>query len=340
MRKVSVCLLLPLLLLAGCSRIGEKTASLSYIYAATALISLALLIVCFCIVRRKEPWFLLLFISVFVVNSGYFLLSVSQSLSFALWSNRIAYLGSVFLPFSMLMITLSVTEVKVGKRLPIILAALGILVFLIAASPGVLNIYYSGVSLVQINGVSSLNKVYGPLHFIYLIYLLGYFTAMVATIVHTTLTNKISSLAYAALLTIAVFVNIGVWMIEQLVKIDFEFLAVSYIISELFLLGLYLLMAEHEKQRKLLLDSSLSPSLPHSEEKFSAGQIDLFVAGLDSLTPKERELYDCYISGMTTEQIMEKLSIKENTLKFHNKNLYGKLGVKSRRQLTELHRIK
>jgi len=40
---------------------------------------------------------------------------------------------------------------------------------------------------------------------------------------------------------------------------------------------------------------------------------------------------------MTTDVIMEKLAIKENTLKFHSKNLYSKLGVKSRRQLMEIH---
>ena len=33
---------------------------------------------------------------------------------------------------------------------------------------------------------------------------------------------------------------------------------------------------------------------------------------------------------------MASLNIKENTLKFHNKNIYGKLGVTSRKQLIEL----
>jgi DNA-binding CsgD family transcriptional regulator len=32
------------------------------------------------------------------------------------------------------------------------------------------------------------------------------------------------------------------------------------------------------------------------------------------------------------------LNIKENTLKFHNKNIYGKLGVSSRKQLLEIHK--
>ena len=55
-------------------------------------------------------------------------------------------------------------------------------------------------------------------------------------------------------------------------------------------------------------------------------------------SPKERQLFDCYIAGMTTDVIMEQLCIKENTLKFHSKNLYSKLGVRSRKQLMERHR--
>ena len=32
---------------------------------------------------------------------------------------------------------------------------------------------------------------------------------------------------------------------------------------------------------------------------------------------------------------MKALDIKENTLKYHNKNMYGKLGVKSRKELMQ-----
>ncbi|MBP3372146.1 MAG: helix-turn-helix transcriptional regulator, partial [Clostridia bacterium] len=54
------------------------------------------------------------------------------------------------------------------------------------------------------------------------------------------------------------------------------------------------------------------------------------------LTPKEREIFDLYVAGQSTKDIMQKLNIKENTLKFHNKNIYGKLGVSSRKQLVTL----
>ena len=70
-------LLLMLLSLSGCNRTGEKSSSLSAIYAVAAILSLALLIGCLCLVKKKKAWFIVLFSSVLIVNTGYTLLSVS-----------------------------------------------------------------------------------------------------------------------------------------------------------------------------------------------------------------------------------------------------------------------
>ena len=328
------------LFLSGCHATGSKSTSLSVIYGITAGLALCLLIGYCCAVKKKDRWFLLLFASVLVVNIGYYALAVSQDLETALWANRIAYLGSVFLPLSMWMIILNITTIRFPKWLPVLLLGIGAVVFLIAASPGYLDIYYKEVYFERINGVSVLNKVYGPLHSLYLVYLLGYFAAMVVTIVHATVIDKVRSTVYAAILAAAVFVNIGVWMIEQLVRIDFEILSVSYIISECFLLGLLLFIAEQEKQKALLqqLSSGAAPDAGKTSEPADPEQLAVFLEGLTRLTPKEQQIYDCYVAGKSTAEIMEQLNIKENTLKFHNKNLYSKLGISSRRQLTQLHR--
>lgn len=346
-RYVTGFFLLPLLLLSlsGCHAIGDKNASLSVIYCITASLSLLLLAgYCF-VAKKKDPWFLLLFTSVLVVNIGYLALAISRNLDEALLANRLAYLGSVFLPLSMLMIILNVTNIRYRKWLPGLLIGLSIVVFFIAASPGYLDIYYKEVTFQKINGVTVLDKTYGPLHGLYLIYLVGYFAAMVSTIIYSTLQDKVDSVSYAAILAVAVFVNIGVWLIEQLVRIDFEILSVSYIISESFLLGLHLFIEETKKQKAVPIpqagtagDPPATPQPANMPESIPVdpAQIAVFRSGLAQLTPTERIIYECYIDGKTTKQIMEQLNIKENTLKFHNKNLYSKTGVCSRKQLVEL----
>ena len=339
-----------MLFLSGCGPIGEKAASMAVVYGVAAFLSLLLLAGYCRIAKKRDSWYLLLFLSVLVVNIGYFALSISQGLSEALLANRISYLGSVFLPLSMLMIIINATHIRHPKWLAAMLLSVAVVMFLIAASPGYLPVYYKEVSFVVVDGVASLQKVYGPLHSLYLVYLLGYFAAMVSTIVYATVNDKIDSLAYAVIIAIAVFVNIGVWLIEQLAYIPFEILSVSYIISESFLLGLNILMAEAEKlklslqpNREVSRQEPVPFPLPEQEipqpdpEQADQENLALFAAGLGRLTPKEQELFDCYVAGLTTDVIMDQLNIKENTLKFHSKNLYGKLGVKSRKQLMELH---
>ncbi len=62
---------------------------------------------------------------------------------------------------------------------------------------------------------------------------------------------------------------------------------------------------------------------------------EMFLKHLHTLTPKERELFDMYLEGKKAKEIMEIAGINQNTLKYHNKNIYSKLGVTSRKQLLE-----
>lgn len=346
--------ILPFLILSlsGCLAIGNKSASLTIIYGVTAVLSLLLLLGYFFLVHKKEKWFVLLFSSVLVVNIGYFCLAVSSSLEEALMANRLAYLGSVLLPMSMLMIILKVTNTKYKKWLPFCLICISAFVLFVAASPGYLDIYYKEVSFEVINGVSRLVKVYGSWHNLYLLFLFGYFGVMVATIIHAAKKKTIDTTAHAIILAIAVFVNIGVWFIEQLVSIEFEMLSISYIISELFLLGVHLIMTENQKLKELVKDAetlrNFTPAddtqavavnvQPNRSVHIDCDQFEVFISGVNELTPTELSIYEFYIARTTTKEIMAALNIKENTLKFHNKNIYRKLGVSSRKELLEIYK--
>ena len=327
--------------LTGCNSIGEKAASLSNIYGASAVLSGLLLVGCCLVLRKKRQWFILLFSSVLIVNIGYTFLSLSTCLEAALWANRASYLGSVFLPFAMLMIILHVTNTRCKKWVSVALFALAVIMFLIAASPGILPIYYKEVSFRIVDGAGVLVKVYGPLHPLYLFYLVGYFGAMIVVILRASVKNTIDSTAHAIIIAIAVFVNIGVWLIEQLTSIDFEFLSISYIISELFLLGVHLVMNEMQRLRELVRQKeealqATAGKKPQKAVHLSQDTIESFIHGLETLTPTERIIYNAYLDGKSSKEVMSELSIKENTLKFHNKNLYGKLGITSRKQLLSI----
>ena len=205
--------LMLILCLAGCTASGGKSANLAIIYGVAAGISFLLLAVCFLLVRQKKRWFMLLFSSVLVVNIGYTCLAVSSCLEMALMANRISYLGSVFLPFSMLMIILDVTNTPYKKWLPCSLLGVAAVIFLIAASPGILSIYYKDVSFTVVNGVSTLVKTYGPLHPVYFVYLMGYFSSMVAIILRASVKKTVDTTSHAVILAGAVLSTLafGLW---------------------------------------------------------------------------------------------------------------------------------
>lgn len=58
-----------------------------------------------------------------------------------------------------------------------------------------------------------------------------------------------------------------------------------------------------------------------------------FLCGIRTLTPTERKVFNYYLDGKTTKEILEIAGIKESTLRYHNQNIYGKLGVSSLKQL-------
>jgi LuxR family maltose regulon positive regulatory protein len=51
---------------------------------------------------------------------------------------------------------------------------------------------------------------------------------------------------------------------------------------------------------------------------------------LESLSDRDKEIYSLLLEGLRNKDIANNLQISENTVKFHLKNLYGKLGVTNR----------
>ena len=131
---------------------------MSIFYGIACLLSVLLLVGYFFVDKKREKWLMLLFISILICNTGYFMLSLSRTLTLALIGNSIAYIGNVFLPFFMLMLILEVCNIKHSKALKYVLLSIGVVILFIATSGGYLPIYYKEVSLEIIEGGVNLLK--------------------------------------------------------------------------------------------------------------------------------------------------------------------------------------
>ena len=318
-----------------------KIGNISVVYGAVAVMSVLLLIGYLLWEKKKEKRFLALFSCVAIVNCGYFLQAVSNTLTGAMMANRLSYLGAAYSMLVMLLIIMDVCQIRRVKWVTGVLIGVSTLAFLLAASGDWLGLYYKAVSITTVNGMTRLIKDYGPLHILYTVYLLSYFIMMVAVILHAAKMGKLASTKYSVFLVAVALCNLMVWAVEQFIDIDFEFLSVSYIVTEVMLLLIYSILRDYgivqpggalvSVQMLTQLNSrQINPGAlpPGMEDLFQT-----FAEKVKTLSSAERRILNYYIDGHDTADIPELAFISIHTVKKHNHSIYQKLEVASRDEL-------
>ena len=99
---------------------------------------------------------------------------------------------------------------------------------------------------------------------------------------------------------------------------------------------------DYEKAlRKLdLVQGELEQLAAAQQREIVLEEYEFFLSNLGTLTATEYKVYELYLAGKNAKQIAELLGISENTLKYHNKNIYSKLGISSRKQMLRFAALK
>lgn len=288
---------------------------MTVIYSVLSALSVLMLVGYSRLVRKKDPWMQVLFACVLVVNVGYAALSASRTVAWALVFNGGVYLGSVFLSMCMFLVIYRLCGYTHDWRLPFGLAIAGLVMFAIVCTP----LYYRSVELTVVDGAAKLIKDYGPLHNTYLVYLVGYFAAMVTAIIRSVQQRRIASHKHAALMAGIVLGNIAFWFVEKFVPWNFEFLSVSYLFSEVILIGLHWILQDDAKAVRTSPDvtATLMERLPDGV----------------TLNAREQEVLSAILANVPRKEIAAAMNLSENTVKTHTRNLYKKLGVSNREEL-------
>ena len=309
-------------------------------YGIMLVLALVLLILYCTLIHKKEKWMLVLYSCVCIVNLGYLILSLSKRVEFALFANKIVYLGHIFALMSMYLSIAKLCGFNYTKRLPIALLSVGAVMFAIICTTGYLPWYYKSVSLEQIDGAAKLIKEYGPLHVAYLIYVLAYMLIMIITVFQSIVTRKIDTGKQAGLLVAVVFCNIVMWIIERFITWNFEFLSVSYVLSMGMLFFLYWMMQDYVHIQDVPASTSEDKTTVVVVDSMTvAEKMKIIFSRLSEdsmLTAKEIEVIEKMLEGKTRKEIAKELSISENTVKTHLKHIYEKLEISNKQDLINL----
>lgn len=337
---------------------------MSTVYAVISVVALILASICCVVDKRKDIWLRLLFIAVFVCDLGYFLVSVAKSLSGALMANRVVFLGSVFLPFFMLMMILRLCNASYPKKLVSALVVLGIAAFVSASIPGIRGLYYINITFERVDGVSRLVREYGPCYIGYVLYYVVYSISMLVVIIRSAKAKRLVEPNHAGFLLSTVLINVVVWIVEKFVPSGFEILTVTYLMTELFILFLYLILLrygvfdskppadaasevrEPEPVLAFVPASVPAPSAQRPEQEhehphegrddgllFSPEWVERVVGTreeLSCLSEREKEVLKHILANKKRKEIAETLVVSESTIKKHTSQIYKKLGVTNR----------
>ena len=310
-------------------------------YSIVLALSLCMPPLYFAFVRKKqnEPWLLWLFISTAVVNLGYLLTALSKTVEFALFANKITYLGQVFVPACMFMIISKLCGIAYKKWLVGTLLVLAFLMFALVCTTGYLDWYYVSAELTFENGVAYLVKEYGVLHPTNLIYVVLYFVAMLTISIVSLFKRRRASQKLAGFMLAIVFGNIAMWIVEKIVSWNFDLLSITYLMSMLAFFFVYVLLQDYvlrselpllkgEKTRVIVLDS-----IPKAEKIERV--LKLLPEG-KTLTPRQMEILDGILDGKSQKEIASDLHISDNTVKWHTGLLYTTLNVSGRDEIYKM----
>ena len=307
-------------------------------YAICLIAAVGLLIAYSVMVKNKEFWLTMLYISIAVVNLGYFMMSLANTVGFAVLSNDVAYLGSVFLSMFMLLTIVRLCGFEIKKAHVITCVSLAAVMFAIIVSSPMLPLYYKRVDIETIDGATKLVKEYGVLHPVYMVYLLGYFAAMIAAIVHSVKKKKMGKPKLAGFIAAIVCSNLAVWLLEKLVSWEYEFLSVTYIGSELLLLVVYWMMQDYVLKSDIPMfaqaeSEQLGIDIATMPMDVKIGKVLLCLKNGETLAPREREVLELILQYKKRREIAEILYVSESSVKLYTRTLYSKLGVSCREEL-------
>ena len=142
---------------------------------------------------------------------------------------------------------------------------------------------------------------------------------------------------HGSFLCVIVFGNILVWLIEQFIEHNFEFLCVSYILNECLLLFLYGMLREYEyiktkNMKENIVSVEVDMKVLETQEKLTEEQVAIVFTKwnkIEELTKREKEIVKYLLLGDKRKDIAQKIYLSDSSVRNHITRIFKKLEVES-----------
>lgn len=232
------------------------------LYFACFFISVVDLFLLSIIVRNQKCFYYVIFFMLITIsNFGYLMVSISTTLEAALIGNVLTYFGAAFLPYAFLLCVGDLCKVKIPRVASFLMFFYNTVVFSLVGMRLNGNMwYYSKNTLHEMYGVSYLESIPGPAHFLHDCSLVFYAGCAVFILIGAFFQRKnVSYKNLIALIALEV-ITIVMHIAENMVDDPLDSANLMYIVDEFFLLVLIYRMGKYDVSENVAL------SLKNQEE--------------------------------------------------------------------------
>ena len=181
--------------------------------------------------KQKGPYGLLFF-CVFIACLGHLLLALSTNLDQAIISNKMIYVGSIFLPILTFDASLSICKIRFPSWCHDLLMLFVLVVFALSQTVGINELYYKSIEFVKTNGVGNFVAEYGIGHDIFNCLMVGFVIINVSLIVYAFFKRRNVSFNSLIALSSMELVSILSFFISRFVESDTMVMPAVYVFDQ------------------------------------------------------------------------------------------------------------
>ncbi len=185
---------------------------------------------------RPNIYTVLLMCAIIVSNGGYLAVSIAKTLDAAILGNCCIYFGGCYLPFFVFCIGADVTKIRIPHLVRFLTFLCSSVVIGFTFTIGRLPIYYKSIDIADAGGYTVLVKEYGPLHITHVLMLAFYIVGCGVICAKAIRRRNIVSYKTTVMYSVFLIVNVLIYALDRMFKVDFEWNSVGYLITEIIIL--------------------------------------------------------------------------------------------------------
>ena len=175
----------------------------------------------------------LVFALVPVTNLGYTLMANASDLNSALVARKLTYIGGCYLLLMILLIVFSMCHVKIHGVIRVLFMSLSTFVYISTLTIGSSDIFYKKeMSFEIVDGAAQIQRTYGPMHAVFSLMMILYFTIGIAVIIYSLAKKNQVSRVMLYLLVFTEVVAIAAYVAGRVIK-TVEPVPAAFVIGQL-----------------------------------------------------------------------------------------------------------